>query len=72
MTRNLKQNKNKGRSLLNKGTSFIYCGTPEYTLVVYLPIELYKRFLTARYVEQIRFQKNRMWMMKLLKIVFRK
>ena len=35
MTQNLKQNKNKGSSLLNKGTSFICCGTPEYTLVAY-------------------------------------
>lgn len=32
-------------------------GPTGYTLLVYLPIELYKRFLTARYVEQIRFQK---------------
>lgn len=38
MTQNLKQNKNKGSSLLNKGTSFICCGTPEYTLLVVLNI----------------------------------
>lgn len=72
MTQNLKQNKNKGSSLLNKGASFIFCGTPEYTLVVYLPIEIYKPFLVARYVEQIKFQKNKMYMITLLKRVFRK
>ncbi len=38
MTQNLKQNKNKGSSLLNKGASFICCGTPEYTLLVCLDI----------------------------------
>lgn len=35
MTQNLKQNKNKGSSLLNKGASFICCGTPEYTYLFY-------------------------------------
>lgn len=35
MTQNLKQNKNKGSSLLNKGASFICCGTPEYTYLSY-------------------------------------
>lgn len=45
---------------------------PEYTLVVYLPIEIYKPFLVARYVEQIKFQKNKMYMITLLKRVFRK
>ena len=32
MIQNLEQNKNKGSSLLNKGASFICCGTAEYTL----------------------------------------
>lgn len=56
MIQNLEQNKNKGSSLLNKGASFIFCGTTEYTLLVFLPIELYKPFLAARYIVQIRFQ----------------
>lgn len=52
MTQNLKQNKNKGSSLLNKGASFTCCGTPEYTLLDARLNEIYKSFLAARHVEQ--------------------
>lgn len=48
MTQNLKQNKNKGSSLLNKGASFTCCGTPEYTLLVFFCIHDILGFLRGQ------------------------
>ena len=50
---------------LIRSESYSLSGTTEYTLVVYLPLGIYKPFLVDRYVEQIKFQKNKMYMIKL-------
>lgn len=50
----------------------VYKRPTGYTQLVYFPIGVYKPFLAVRYVEQIKFQKNKMYMITLLKRVFRK
>lgn len=57
MIQNLEQNKNKGSSLLNKGASFICCGTTEYTLLVFSVIRDILDFLRGQQSWATEFKK---------------